>query len=110
MRNLLCPLLVLALICGFAGMAQAEQARAPENVPTDIPLAKMLEPATPSCDAPAAKAEGEPQIADLERQLRQPMAGQPCNQTTCNPDEFCCNFSCSICAPRGGFCIQIICE
>jgi len=37
------------------------------------------------------------------------VAGQPCNQTTCGPREFCCNFSCSICAPIGGFCTQQFC-
>lgn len=107
MRNLMSPFLVLALICGFAGIAHAEQAPAPEPA-VDLALAEMLEPTAESCDAPAV--EGEPRIADLEAELLQPMAGQPCNQTTCTPQEFCCNFSCSICAPRGGACIQIICD
>jgi len=35
--------------------------------------------------------------------------GEPCNQTVCGPGEFCCNFSCSICAPDGGACIQEFC-
>jgi hypothetical protein len=36
-------------------------------------------------------------------------AGPPCNQTRCGAGEFCCNFSCSICAPIGGFCTQQFC-
>ncbi len=37
-------------------------------------------------------------------------AGQPCNQRRCDPGQFCCNFSCSICAPMGGFCTQQACS
>lgn len=36
--------------------------------------------------------------------------GEPCNQRHCGAGQFCCNFSCSICAPEGGFCTQQICE
>lgn len=32
-----------------------------------------------------------------------------CNQAVCGPDEFCCNYSCSTCAPRGGYCLDIVC-
>jgi hypothetical protein len=35
--------------------------------------------------------------------------GQPCNQRRCGAGQFCCNFSCSICAPVGGFCTQQLC-
>lgn len=35
--------------------------------------------------------------------------GEPCNQATCGVGEFCCNFSCSICAPDGGVCTQQFC-
>lgn len=35
---------------------------------------------------------------------------EPCNQVVCGPGFFCCNFSCSICAPDGGFCTQQVCE
>lgn len=48
----------------------------------------------------AAAVAGPPALAD---------GGQPCNQTHCGPREFCCNFSCSICAPIGGFCTQQFC-
>ena len=35
--------------------------------------------------------------------------GEPCNQRRCGTGQFCCNFSCSICAPEGGFCTQQFC-
>jgi hypothetical protein len=35
--------------------------------------------------------------------------GEPCNQRRCGSGQFCCNFSCSICAPDGGFCTQQFC-
>lgn len=36
---------------------------------------------------------------------------EECGTTTCSRNgEFCCNPSCSICAPDGGFCIQIACD
>jgi len=106
MRKILWALFVLTLVCGSAGIALA--AESGEPAPADVALEDLMVPAAESCDAPAVEAEE--QVADLENQLLQPMAGQPCNETTCTPQEFCCNFSCSICAPRGGFCIQIICE
>lgn len=34
---------------------------------------------------------------------------QPCGDTVCTGGNFCCNASCSICAPRGGHCTQQIC-
>ena len=34
---------------------------------------------------------------------------QPCGNTVCTGGNFCCNASCSICAPRGGACTQQIC-
>jgi hypothetical protein len=33
----------------------------------------------------------------------------PCGDTVCTGGNFCCNASCSICAPRGGHCTQQIC-
>lgn len=35
--------------------------------------------------------------------------GVPCGNKVCGPGTFCCNASCGICAPLGGFCIQIAC-
>lgn len=34
---------------------------------------------------------------------------QPCGGNTCGPGTFCCNRSCGICAPLGGFCTQQVC-
>ena len=34
---------------------------------------------------------------------------QPCGGSTCTGGTVCCNASCGICTPPGGFCIQIVC-
>jgi hypothetical protein len=36
--------------------------------------------------------------------------GEPCGTNTCGQGEYCCNASCGICAPEGGFCTQQVCE
>lgn len=33
-----------------------------------------------------------------------------CGDSTCGSGEFCCNESCGICAPEGGFCTQQFCD
>jgi hypothetical protein len=33
-----------------------------------------------------------------------------CGDNVCAKDEFCCNESCGICAPEGGFCTQQLCQ
>ena len=38
-----------------------------------------------------------------------PTQGDFCRTRFCGPDEYCCNFSCGICAPRGGVCTQQLC-
>ncbi|MBX3130611.1 MAG: hypothetical protein KF718_28085 [Polyangiaceae bacterium] len=35
---------------------------------------------------------------------------QPCGSNSCQAGEFCCNESCGICAPKGGACIELVCE
>ncbi len=35
--------------------------------------------------------------------------GGQCNQAVCGPGQFCCNYSCSTCAPQGGACTQQYC-
>lgn len=75
--------------------------------------ADLVVDGTDGCQAPATAVEAErsDSLTDLESDLLAPaMGGEPCNETVCEPSEFCCNFSCSICAPRGGSCIQIICD
>lgn len=37
------------------------------------------------------------------------VVGDPCGATTCGNGEYCCNASCGICAPLGGFCTQQFC-
>lgn len=37
-------------------------------------------------------------------------AAEPCGNNVCGEGEYCCNASCSMCAPEGSFCIQIACE
>jgi hypothetical protein len=49
----------------------------------------------------AAAVAGPPALAQ---------GGEPCNQRRCGAGQFCCNFSCSICAPLGGFCTQQVCS
>jgi hypothetical protein len=36
--------------------------------------------------------------------------GIPCGKTTCASGQYCCNASCSMCAPMGAACIQIACD
>lgn len=37
-------------------------------------------------------------------------AGSACGKSTCTGDQFCCNPSCGICAPKGGACTQQVCD
>lgn len=39
-----------------------------------------------------------------------PPQGQPCKDKVCGADQFCCNPSCGICAPKGGACTQQVCN
>jgi hypothetical protein len=60
--------------------------------------------------AAPAFADGAPVAAALDTdQGALFAAGQACNQTTCGAHQFCCNYSCSICAPIGGACTQQYC-
>lgn len=96
-------LFALVAMVAFAGVATAE------TPASDQDLAAVLSLSQGSCDAPAAAPETAE--VDLENDLLAPMAGQPCNEVSCNPNEFCCNFSCSICAPKpDGVCTQQICD
>jgi hypothetical protein len=40
---------------------------------------------------------------------RNQRARKPCGHNFCGPGEYCCNRSCSICAPRGDVCTQRVC-
>jgi hypothetical protein len=39
-----------------------------------------------------------------------PSGGGRCGASVCGASEYCCNPSCGICAPDGGFCTQQVCE
>lgn len=65
-------------------------------------------PDVPACvSTPLGGAEA-PSVGDPQEPLL--LAGEPCNRRHCGANQFCCNFSCSICAPEGGFCTQQLCE
>jgi hypothetical protein len=94
-----CCALVLSLAFTGAAFAEAPQA----DVDAVLGLAQE------SCDAPAATVEPAVEVSLENELLVEANGGEPCNETTCGPQEFCCNFSCSICAPRGGVCTQQFC-
>lgn len=58
-------------------------------------------------------APEQPQVTEADlfqgAEEKQILGGGDCNETTCGAGEFCCNYSCSICAPQGGYCTQQIC-
>jgi hypothetical protein len=37
------------------------------------------------------------------------VAEEPCGTVLCGVGQYCCNASCSLCAPEGGFCTQQVC-
>jgi len=41
--------------------------------------------------------------------LRGPGSRVSCGRNVCGPNQYCCNESCGICAPRGAACIQVYC-
>lgn len=55
-------------------------------------------------------AEGTPFFDSCGCGCQTGVAGTPCNQVTCGAGEFCCNESCSICVPEGGFCTEQFCS
>ena len=57
---------------------------------------------------PAPGAAPEPQEPKKLELMDPPF--EDCNEVVCGPGFYCCNFSCSICAPDGGFCTQQVCE
>lgn len=49
---------------------------------------------------------GESSVADQEIVI----GGEVCGTKVCGASQFCCNESCSICAPIGGGCTQQFCD
>lgn len=94
-------LILCALVLTIAAAAPA-LAEAP-----DADVAAVLGIAAETCDAP---------VEVVEPEEPQPMAGivfepvnQQCGTRVCTKGFFCCNLSCSICAPVGGGCTQQVC-
>lgn len=56
-----------------------------------------------------ALADQAPATLDFDTLQGAEAATPNCNQRNCGAGQFCCNFSCSICAPLGGFCTQQVC-
>jgi hypothetical protein len=65
-------------------------------------------PDVPACVSTPLGGPDTPALGDQPEPLL--LAGEPCNRRHCGANQFCCNFSCSICAPEGGFCTQQLCE
>jgi hypothetical protein len=36
-------------------------------------------------------------------------SGEACGKNTCGDGQYCCNRSCSVCAPKGGGCDAVLC-
>lgn len=111
---LLVLILAAAALAGPPALAEEAATR---------PAAAGLESAAVAAE-PAAAANGEALfLADTScapvsgaetaalGEAQEPLfAGTPCNERRCGPREFCCNFSCSICASIfGGACTQQVC-
>jgi len=61
----------------------------------------------PASDPAAESSAADSSIpAELDEGAANKLA---CGNTFCKKGEFCCNPSCSICAPNGGFCTQQFC-
>lgn len=67
-----------------------------------LALALVAVPAF-AADAPAADL-------DFDALQGAQVKAEDCNQKTCGKNQFCCNYSCSICAPLGGACTQQVCD
>ncbi|MDF2693492.1 MAG: hypothetical protein K0S65_1875, partial [Labilithrix sp.] len=110
----------LLIACG----AQGQEGSASSDVATSKQVPEAL--ATPSAplDPSLSDLEDLSSLAPLDRQgtwlwpnalsLRfSPALSLPstrsCGLNRCGPGEFCCNESCGICAPVGGFCTQQVC-
>ncbi len=75
--------------------------------------------ATPALDfdnlqvAAEQPAPEQPQVTEADlfqgAEEKQILGGGNCNEATCSAGQFCCNYSCSTCAPLGGYCTQQIC-
>lgn len=104
MSKKLMTVLALAFMLTVAGAVVAET----PNAAADQDVATVLGLDQESCEAPTVNAEPATDL-DLENELRFEAAGELCGSRICGAKQFCCNFSCSICAPLGGACTQQVC-
>jgi hypothetical protein len=98
LRPLACALLLMASALGCSKTQ-------PKDAPGDARVEAQAPTALPAAPAPTPAPPGEATSPGTE-----PGGGARCGKNTCKPDEYCCNESCGICAPEGGFCTQQICD
>lgn len=96
--RVICP-----TICGTGSLCQFRDGTCTEACNSCLCKAHGGTPVT-SC--PAALSPTEP---SLDQAFDQAFKGEACGNTVCGKGTFCCNASCSICAPNGGFCTQQFC-
>lgn len=48
--------------------------------------------------------------SEFYSRLTPTQGGEACGDAVCGAGTYCCNASCSMCAPEGGACIQIVCQ
>jgi len=63
----------------------------------------------PSCGA-ATSTPSESSAAPTPAPAEDDSFGVICGTAVCGKGTFCCNASCSVCAPNGGGCTQQVCE
>lgn len=105
MRKTLWCVCALAFLLGVAAPALADEAPSPDP-------AALLGLTSNDCEAPSTPAADVDAADDLLVELSD-HGGSPfedCNETRCGPGFYCCNVSCSICAPEGDSCITLQCE
>ena len=61
-------------------------------------------------DDPASMAQDDSERAAVGESEEELGVGQQCGNAVCGKGTYCCNASCSTCAPKGGACTQQICE
>jgi|GEM_PF-1542824 len=101
----LCLALLAAVL--LAGPALADDAVA------DLPFLDAPQACADSAESPAVTEldlyQVQPAHFDGAAEARQIIGGGQCNQTVCGAGQFCCNYSCSVCAPIGGACLDVYC-
>lgn len=53
-------------------------------------------------------AQQEPAPASVEEALA--IGGTSCGPNVCGVGTYCCNASCGVCAPKGGACLDVMCD